>query len=164
MSIEDLQSDLERNLTELDDKLFMSLDDVKAYFKTTIYPLLASVGSELEEIDNDVADMVQQSEDILQPETAGLFAMIIGNTIQLCGALQKRLKDNKNDAVWAQKIAQTMHICELGRNTLEQITVQPDAEEADPDADADDEPDVVERGLSSVPPASNENGAANVDA
>lgn len=161
MSIEDLQSDLERNLTELDAQTFASLDDVKAYFKSTIYPLLASVSSELEEIDNDVADMVQQSEDILQPETAGLFAMIIGNAIQLCGALQKRLKDNKNDAVWAQKIAQTMHICELGKNTLDQITVQPDADEdQDPAAEPDD---VVERGLTSVP-ASNENGAANVDA
>lgn len=162
MSIEELQSDIERNLGELDAQAFLSFDDIKTYLKSTIFPLLASVGSELEEIDNDVADMVQQSEDILQPETAGLFAMLCGNTIQLCGALQKRLKDNKNDAVWAQKIAQTMQLCELVRNTLAEITVQPDA---DPEPDpADAEPDVVERGLTSVPPASNENGATNVDA
>jgi hypothetical protein len=170
VSIEDLQSDLERNLAELDNRAFTSFDDVRSWLRDTLFPLMTNMTSEIEEIDNDVADMVQQSEDILQPETAGLFAMVIANCIQLAGALGKRLKQNPNDQKWAAKIQQSLHVCELATKTLQEITVQPDAPDDDGESDEGDDTssaangadDVVDRALSSVPP-SNENGGKHVN-
>jgi hypothetical protein len=163
MSLEDLQSDIDRNLGELDAHAFSSPDEIRAYFRDTMYPLLASVSSELEDIDNDVADMVQQSEDILQPETAGLFAAVIVGAVQVMAALEKRLKANTNDNKWLAKIQQLRHVCDLAQKTLHEITVQPDADEPPDDAEASaSEPDAIDRALSSVP-ASNENGDANVN-
>lgn len=142
MTVEDLQADIERNIAELDARPLSTIDDVKAYLKDTVLPLFAATGSALEEIDDDLSDLVEHADDILQPETAAVFALVIKGAVEVSDALRKRLRpNNENDAKWIKRLDQLRAVCETAGQRLLEITVQPEPEEDDVDPSAlDDAP------------------------
>jgi hypothetical protein len=134
MSIEDLKADIDRNTEDFANVAFASFDDVKEYVKTTLLPLVSNVVDEVAQIDDDVADMINQSADVLQPETAGIFAAVITQCKGLAEALQRRLKKGDvNDDKWAKRLPKIRQVCEVAQNTLLEITVMP-TDEGDDDA------------------------------
>lgn len=136
MSIEQLKEDVVRNIDDFDKTTFGSLDDVKTFLKTTMFPLMENMVDEIEQIDSDVADMIEQSEDVLQPETAGIFAAVITQCMGLITALERRLKkDDVNDQKWAKRLPGIRNICTVAQNTLLEITVTPTGEGDEPDTE-----------------------------
>lgn len=131
MSIEDLESDMNRNADELDSVTFASFDDVKAYLKQTMFPLMGNMVEELADIDNELAEYVEGRADMLQPQTAGIFAAVIVHCRQLIVTVKKLQPTNQKVLV---KLEAIKKVCALAEQTLEEITVVPDSGEAEPDA------------------------------
>lgn len=141
MSVEDLQTDIDRNLADLDARALTSIDDVKAYLKDTVLALFKSVANTVEELDDDLSDLVEHADDILQPETAAIFALVVKGAIETSSALRKRLRpNNENDAKWVKRLDQLDKLCEQAGETLLQITVQPEEDEPDQDAPPESPP------------------------
>src|SRR4029077_6278419 len=154
MSIEDLKADIERNTTDFDSVTFNSLDDVKQFMKTTMFPIMTNVVEEMEQIDDDVADIIQQASDVLQPETAGIFAAVITQCRGLAEGLKRRLKKgDKNDDKWAVRLPKILAICDAAQDTLLEITVTP--------TDEGDEPETVPAPTAPVNTNELEKGAAD---
>jgi len=91
MSIESLKADLSANvqtLIALQPETTTAADIVK-HLKETLWPFLESVVDESAEIDDCVADLISGAEDILQPETAEVFAAVIAGAVAVSDALKK---------------------------------------------------------------------------
>jgi len=142
MSVEELKSDIDRNLAELDARPMATVDDVKAYLKDTVLALFAATANEIEEIDDDLSDLVEHADDILQPETAAIFALVIKEAVAISDALRKRLRpNNDNDTKWAKRLDQLRGVLEMAGQRLLEITVQPEVEQDEVDPSAlDDAP------------------------
>lgn len=86
MSLDQLREDLKRNAVEAG-----KLDEpTSLYMSTTLWPFLEALLDEVSEIDDAVAELVDQQEDYLQPETAGVFAALAQSSMQLAAELKKR--------------------------------------------------------------------------
>jgi len=134
MSLDELCSDLEANQTELEKVQMFSADDVKKYLASTVWPFLENVVAEIEDLDASLSDLVEKTEDILQPETAGIFAVVIQGCVQVMDELAKRLRPgNAGDQKWKVKLGELRKICNTAAETLQEITVMPD--EADDNTD-----------------------------
>lgn len=138
MSIEDLVSDVERNAADIDSVVFASLDDVKAYLKQTMFPLMSNVVEELAGIDDELADFLEgAATDILTPETAGVFAAVAMHCLQLCTAIVKLKPNNQKLAAQIESIR---NVCRHAQKVIMEITVQPPDEQDEP-GDPQDAPD-----------------------
>lgn len=127
MSLDDLKADLQRNVADLEATTMYGVDDLKKYLRETLWPFLHVVVEEMEELDSDISDMVEGSEDILQPETAGIFAVVIVQAMDLCKELETRLRKNDvADQTVKKKVAQLRNVCGIAQQTLMDITVHPD--------------------------------------
>lgn len=116
-------------------------DPTKVWVSRTLLPFLESMVDQLSEIDESILDLVEQTEDILQPETAGVFAIVIQGCLATISHLGKRLKKTAEDAALAKELARLKTACIQARELLVQITVAPEEPE-DPNApEAPDEPD-----------------------
>ena len=145
MSIDDLRNDLDRNIETLEATTFAGFGDIKDFFKQTMFPLLENVVSELEELDSDISDLVEKSEDVLQPETAGIFAAVITQARKIADALEKRIPpSDANFAKWRASLGAFRQICVKAEEVLIAITVNIEEEEPDEDAADDDAAGEVE--------------------
>lgn len=77
LSLDDLKNDLDRITDDLRTRVFIVPDDIKSYLQQQLLPFVSNVVEVMEGIDGDVSDLVEHAEDILQPETAGIFALAI---------------------------------------------------------------------------------------
>jgi hypothetical protein len=106
---------------------------------------MGSFVKELTEVDETVADLYSESEDILQAQTAGVFAALIATGRPLIMELQKRLQPSDGKILAALKgWLELSKVCE---STLEEITIPDDEDDEDPDdedEDKDDEDDADE--------------------
>lgn len=157
MSLDELESDVARNTEDFSAQTlpFASFEDVKKYFETTIWPVLANVVEEIKEIDSDLSDLVYQADSVLQPEEAGIFAAIIQQCRGLVKVLGTRLKPNDpNDKKLALRLKNVLTLCQKAEETLLEITVTPSPEDIEDAPVGGEEPDA----------ANSNEGAADDDA
>lgn len=138
MSLEDLRNDLKANLAEA--RNCQSWEDVKNHLVNTVWPYLEAQNEELAEMDDTLAELVDQQEDYVQPETAAVFAAVIQLGLQLGAELKKR---HPGDANVAAAVDQHEAMCQQAVELLGQITMVPndDDEDEGEDDDEDDEGD-----------------------
>lgn len=146
MSLEDLQTDLDDNIAAMA-KLaqqgpLTTPADITAHLERTLWPFFKNVVAELSEMDSSIADLYQDAEDILQPETgAQLAAVLVTATGLITKQLVPRLDKDKDRAVLVA-IKQWLGLAKEAGDTIEQITIPEEAEAAEgPDDEEDDEED-----------------------
>lgn len=129
MSVEELRADIDRAIADLPNVNLFAVDDVKQYLASTLLPLLENVVNELDEHDEDIESLMETVDgtaDMLQPETAGLFAMTIKVCLELRAELGKRLRPgNAGDEKWKKKLLQVDQVCKVAEAKLMEITVEP---------------------------------------
>lgn len=64
---------------------------IVAFFRDTMFPIFGQVIEEIEEIDEAVEDLGADAEDILQPESAEAFGVVIVTGQVVVSELKKRL-------------------------------------------------------------------------
>lgn len=131
MSLDQLRDDLKRNAAEAG-----KLDEATSlYMSATLWPFLEAfldeVTEAVSEIDDAVAELVDQQEDYLQPETAGVFAALAQSSMQLAAELKKRAG---GDARLIKLVSNHEQIYETAVALLGDITMIT-AEEAETEAD-----------------------------
>lgn len=130
MSIEALREDLKRNLAEA--RACASWEDLQKHLTETLWPFLEGALDEMDEMDEAIAEVVDQQEDYVQPETAAVFAAVIQLGLQLGAELKKR---HPNDTNVAAAVEQYEQICQQAVEVLGQITMVPNEEDEDEDED-----------------------------
>lgn len=143
MSIETLKEDLKANLSTLAVLKTLPSDDttntVILHLQDTLWPFLEAVVDELAEIDECVADVISGAEDILQPETAEIFAAIIAGAVAVSAALKARV-NRETEAPLAKVIDELEKNCRAGEAIMAEIVIDT-GDDDDGDADEDDEDD-----------------------
>jgi hypothetical protein len=98
--------------------------DIVAFLQMTFWPSVVALAEQTEEIDGCVEDILHAQEDILQPETAQVFAGIIAGGLVLVAELKKRLKAEDTKIMAA--IGEFEQLCARGEEALEEITIPDD--------------------------------------
>jgi hypothetical protein len=113
------------------------LGDLVRFLKSDLVPFIESHINETAEIDVVVADMVEQADDVLQPETAAVFAGVIvgGRTMaaKLAEVLPKGPDGKPLDAALAAQIEAFLPLATEAEELLEEITIQTEDDDVDPD-------------------------------
>lgn len=140
MTVETLQEDLKANVASLKDLTALSsVDDIVNHLKNTLWPFQESVLEQLEDLDGCVEDLLNNAEDILQPETGAKFLAVASGGLTLVAELKKRLQpgDEKLSAVIAEFEANANEMVGI----LNEITIPviDGDEEGDEDDDEGDE-------------------------
>lgn len=108
--------------------------------KGDIWPFIESLVGEVDEIDTVMAEVTNDEADIIQPETAQQFAVVIAGGLGMVAKVRElSLKDasgNILDAELANVLATYEAACAQATATLSEITANPD----DPDSDEEDGP------------------------
>jgi hypothetical protein len=138
--MEQLKTDLKKNGDNLSRMgPLTTTGDLVSFLRDTLWPTIEALVDETAEIDGCVEDILHGAEDILQSETAQLFAGLIVGGVALVAELKKRLRPDETKLLAA--IGEFEQLAGVAREALEEITV-PEAESADgddetePDADA----------------------------
>lgn len=132
MSLDELRKDLTANVAEA--SKLTSVEGIRNHLVNTMWPFQEAVLNELEEIDDAVAEMVDQTEDYLQPETAAIFASLVESSV----GLAQELRAKTTDDITLKRIAEHEKLCQLAMTTLGEITM---VAPADGDDDDGDEPE-----------------------
>lgn len=93
MSLETLKNDLKLNMAELAqlDENLATPKDVVRHLKGSLWPTLDAIVEELDEVDSCVADIVDGIDEILTPESAGVFSAVIAGCSTVLAALESRV-------------------------------------------------------------------------
>jgi hypothetical protein len=136
MSIEQLREDLTQVAARIPSGPLTSAAELAAYIKNDLVPFIGSAVDEIEEIDESVGDLVNQTPDALHEETAAVFAGIIASGSVLAGELRARAG---NDQRLLALLKEWGKLAEKGKELLDDITIPDEvdeAEETDGEADA----------------------------
>jgi hypothetical protein len=130
VSLDELRADLKQNMANA--AKLTSFSDVRDHFVDTLWPYLEAVLDVTDEIDDAVAELVDQQEDYLQPETAAIFAAVVQSGLQLAAELGRRAA---GDAIVAQLISNHEQLCAQAVEVLGAVTMI----SADDDEETNDE-------------------------
>src|SRR5262249_20279594 len=106
------------------------------HLKNTLWPFLETVVTEVEEQDEIIEDLVQGATDILHPETARVFGMVIVTGLALAKSLEEA---RPGDSAVKKAIEQFRGFCKTASDTLEEITIPEDDAASGEDEDDDDD-------------------------
>ncbi len=141
MSIEELKSDH----AAIEDKIrsmvpaLTTAPELASFLQNELMPLLGNFVSELAEMDDTVQDIYTGADDILQPETGGLFAAAISGAMGILTVLEKRLvATNLEDAKILKALKEWKPIATEALETIQEITI-PDTDDDEGDEDDGDE-------------------------
>ena len=144
MSIENLKADLKANLTNLPSELssLSTTGDIVNHLKNTFWPFVENVVEEMGEIDAAVAELYENSDDILTYETGKLFmGFAVGAKL-----LVDELKAVTKDPAKLKAIAEWEALGKQVVQAIEEITLPEDpdgdlidGDDEDPDDDEDDD-------------------------
>lgn len=142
MSLDELRDDLKRNLAEA--RRITNVQEMRDHLVNTLWPTLEAMTEVMDEHDDSIAELVDHEEDYLQPETAGLFAAVIGTGMNLAAELKKRL--TAADTELQKQVGDYEQLCEQAVLVLNEITMvpadgEPDDNEEDDDAEATEDDD-----------------------
>lgn len=141
MSVETLKADLKSNLETL--RLMVpgvaSPDELVRHLKDTLWPMLESIVEEVAEIDDCMNDIVSGAEDILQPETAEVFAGIIAGALAVAAALKMKVgNDTEEDRQLRKVIGELEANCRAGEELLKDVVIDPGDDDDGEDEETDD--------------------------
>lgn len=140
-SIDTLKSDFAAIQSKIDAMSgpLTTAPEIMSLLKNDLVPFIGEVVKEVGEVDEAVADMYAQAEDILQPETAAEVAALIltGRT------LVKELMTLNPKAAAACKA--WLQLSKTVEETLAEITVDDPSDDDEDDEDEDDEDNEDER-------------------
>jgi uncharacterized protein YydD (DUF2326 family) len=142
VSLDELRADLKRNVAEA--SRLTTVAEIREHFINTLWPFIEAQLDVVEEMDDAVAELVDQTEDYLQSETAGIFAALVQSSLALSAELRKRAA---GDELLVKRIDAHDQLCQQAMATLGEITMiapdgdEPDDEEEDDDAEDEDEAD-----------------------
>ena len=146
MALEDLQSDLKSNRAEAQRLLASDPENpLIRHMVNTVWPFQEAVLEELGEQAEALDDAVDQAGDMLQADTAGVFAAVILANQRLCDELDRKL--GPSEVELRGFIVAARHAAVEASELLEEITIPPHAEDDDidddstVDADGDDDDD-----------------------
>lgn len=137
MSLDELRDDLKRNMAEA--RTLTSVEQVRDHLVNTLWPFIEANIDVIDEIDDAVAELVDQQEDYLQPETAAIFAAVVQSSMQLAAELHKRAG---GDPLLGKLIANHEQLCAQAVEVLGAVTMMPaneGEEEDDNETQADAE-------------------------
>lgn len=150
MSIEEIRSDYAAICGQLADMnpALTSTSDVVLFLRNNLVPFQENLIAELAEMDETVSDIYHRADDILQPETGGMFAAVIAGGMGFANQLKARLTKSPDDQKLVAAIKEWEKLAMEACETLDEITI-PDAdddededeEEGDEDEDDGDEGD-----------------------
>jgi hypothetical protein len=130
VSLDEIRADLARNM-----KAASAVTDpaTREHLKDTLWPFLEALVDTLDEIDDAVAELVDQQEDYLQPETAAVFAAVVQSSLQLLQQLAPLVPRDNSELL--KQIAEHEQLCAHAVEVLGSVTMVADD---DGDAAADD--------------------------
>jgi hypothetical protein len=141
VSIEDLKADLASNMTAcralIARGVLLTPVDL-AKHQLDQWAFLENVVTDFEELDGTVSDLYHNAEDILQPETAAVFAAVAAGGLGLVGELEKRL--TPADGKIRAAIAEFKKLAIEATDILREITI-PDDDDDEEDEEEDEEDD-----------------------
>ena len=123
MSLEDLRADLKRNIAEA--AKLTSFDQVRDHLINTLWPFIEAQLEVVEEIDDAVAEMTEQTEDFLNPETAGIIGALVQSGLHLAAELRKH---SAGDELLTKRIDGHEALSQQVMEMLGQITMIPEDE------------------------------------
>jgi uncharacterized membrane protein YccC len=130
MSLSELVKDCKRN-GNVASILEAGVDPATAtYLADVVWPVVQAMAEEAAELEEDLAEAIEQTEDLLHAETAAYFAALV----EVGRRLVEKVKDNPDPEV-QQLAGSLLNIASQCEAVLLEITI-PDA---DPDEDDDDE-------------------------
>lgn len=136
MSLEELVKDCKRNGNAAS-IIEAGVDPATAtYLADVMWPVIQAMAEEAVEIEEDLAESIEQTEDLLHAETAAYFAALI----EVGRKLVAKVADSP-DPETKQLAGTLMNVASQCEAILLEVTI-PDGE--DPDADDDDEDDEEE--------------------
>lgn len=140
MSIETLKEDLKLNLAEVA-ALDPAVDTptLVAHLKNTLWPTLEAIVDELAEVDDCVADLVS-GEDILQEDTATVFAAVLAGAATVAAALKVRITREAEPQLYKVLTELEGNIA-AANEIMEDIVVGADADDEEDDGEEDDADD-----------------------
>ena len=128
MSLDELRADLARNMGDAQRVIDPA---ARAHLEQTLWPFLDALLDQVEEIDDAVAELVDQQEDYLQPQTAAVFAAVIQASLELAAELKARAGA---DPGIARKISDHDQLCQAAIGVLGEITMVIPADEDEDEA------------------------------
>lgn len=138
MSIEQLRSDMAESAKQL--ALLgttTTVAELVAVIQTTLWPTLEAAVEELGEVDSCVEDMLHGQEDILQPDTAQLFAALVVAGRGIAAELRLRLKAHEQDVI--KLLDGFEELARAAESEIEEITIPESDDEDDEDDDEEEE-------------------------
>jgi hypothetical protein len=138
VSIEQLRKDMKESTAALAQLCSTpgkppTVEGLAGFIHLTMWPTLESVVDELGDVDGCVEDLLNASEDILQPETAQLFAALVVAGRGMAAELSKRL--TAADAETRQLVAGFLELATAAEAAISEITVPEDDDDDDDDED-----------------------------
>lgn len=134
MSLDEIREDLKRNMRDVRSVLD---ENTRNHLANTLWPFLEALIEEVAEIDDAVAELVDQQEDYLQPGTAAVFAAVIQSSLQLLGQLKPLVPNDNTELL--QQITAYEQLCGQAVEVLGAVTVTAgDDDEEDEDDDEDE--------------------------
>jgi hypothetical protein len=134
VSLDELRADLKRNMAEA--TRLTTPAEIRDHFINTLWPFIEAQLDVVEEMDDAVAELVDQTEDYLQAETAGVFAALVQSSLMLAAELRKRAG---GDDLLMKRIDAHDQLCQQAMATLGEITMIAHDEDQDEDQDDEDE-------------------------
>lgn len=158
ISMEQLQIDFKDLKSRAKEALGGSMPtaaDIARFIKGDLLPFIENHVAQSAEMDGCIEDMMYRQEDVLQPETAAVFASIIvggrGMALKVRELSPKHPDGTLVDGALDKAIAEYLGLCQSGEHIVAEITLPPqddddDEEDDDEDGDPDDEDDADDEG------------------
>lgn len=134
MSLDELRDDLKRNLAEA--KRLSSVAEIRDHLVNTMWPFIEANVDVVEEIDDAVGELVEQTEDYLHAGTAAIFAALVQASLELSSELRTRAA---GDELLIKKLDNHDLLCTQAMAKLGEITMMPVDDDDDGEQDDEDE-------------------------
>jgi hypothetical protein len=140
VSIDTLKQDLEQVVSSIPQGPLATAADVADYLRNNLVPFVSNVVDEISEVDDCVAALVDESEDILHEDSGEVFAGLIESGKALVGELRIRVGGDKRvlGLIRAYEILAAKGLQILADIVVPDPDDEPDPADAPADADKDD--------------------------
>lgn len=140
MSLEQLKIDLKDNIKSLNQLgALTTAPELVAHLQNTLWPTLESIVEEMEEQDGCIEDLMNGSEDILQPDTGNRIMVTLVAAVTLVNELRARLQPHETAQMKA--VAEFDRLANDCIATVQEITIPEDDQDPAELEDAEDEDD-----------------------
>lgn len=134
MSLDELRADLARNIAEA--KRITNVQELRDHLVNTLWPWLEAQLDVVDEMDDELAEREEPTEDFLNEDSVAVFATIIQGGLALAAELKKRAP---GDAQVLQATAEYEQLCEQAVVILSEVSIPNNDNDDEEDEDDDEE-------------------------